>query len=110
MKKLLCLVSLTVLSQAHAAGYFRSGTDLEELEVVLASMGHVGKALFAKGYVSGVADATSGQSWCPISRTTEDQLYRSIADFITAHPKTMNRSAATIVVDALAAEFPCDKK
>lgn len=110
MKKILCLLSLSLLGQAHAAGYFRSGSDLEALSVVLASMKHTHKASFAKGYVSGVADATLGSAWCPDALTTEEQTCRIVADFIRTHPGAMKLNAATIVVEALAADSPCEKK
>lgn len=110
MKNSFFILSLMLFTQAHAAGYFRSGDDLDELAKALASMGHVDKALFAKGYVAGVADATSGMSWCPTAQATEEQLYYAVAAYMKAHPESLKRGAAGIVGDALASEFPCGKK
>ena len=110
MKKLLFLLSFMTLGQAQAAGYFRSGGDLEELGTSLASKLHVDKPTFAKGYVAGVADATFGTAWCPNSDVTEDRIFQSVSEFIKSHRDYVNRRGAAVVGDALAAEFPCSKK
>jgi hypothetical protein len=110
MKRLLFLLSFVTLGQAHAAGYFRSGGDLEELGASLASMLHVDKPTFAKAYVAGVADATFGVSWCPKSQVTEERILQTVSQFMKSHPDYVNQRAAAVVGDALATEFPCDKK
>lgn len=111
MKKLLCLLLCALAGQAQATGYFRSGSDLEELDAILAlPWGHVGRVTFAKGYVAGVADATSGITWCPNSQVTEELIFNSVSKFMRSHAASLNRGAATIVGDALAADYPCDKK
>lgn len=110
MKKRFFLLLIMTLGQAQAAGYFRSGDDLEELGASLASKLHLDKPTFAKGYVAGVADATFGVSWCPNSKVTEDRIFQTVSQFMKSHPSYLNQRAATVVGDALAAEFPCDKK
>lgn len=110
MKKVLCLLLFLFAGQVQATGYFRSGSDLEELDVILAPLEHVGKATFAKGYVAGVADATIGTTWCPNASVTEEQIFHAVSKFMATHSESLNRSAATIVGDALAADYPCDKK
>jgi hypothetical protein len=110
MKRGFFLLSLLMLGQAHAAGYFRNGGDLEELGTSVASRLHVDKPTFAKGYVAGVADATFGVSWCPKSKVTEEHIFQTLTQFMQSHPDYVTQRAATVVGDALAAEFPCDKK
>lgn len=110
MKRLLFLLSFMTLGQVHAAGYFRSGDDLDELGTSLASRLHVDKPTFAKGYVAGVADATFAVSWCPSSQVTEDRIFQTVSQFMKSHPDYVNQHAATVVGNALAAEFPCNKK
>jgi hypothetical protein len=110
MKKLLFLLSLVISGQAQAAGYFRSGGDLEELGASLASRLQVDKPTFAKGYVAGVADATFGVSWCPKSQVTEERIFQSVSQFMKSHPNYVNQRAAAVVGNALATEFPCNKK
>ena len=110
MKRLLFLLSFMALGQAQAAGYFRSGGDLEELGTNLASKLNVDKPTFAKGYVAGVADATFGISWCPNSQVTEDRIFQAVSQFMKSHPDYVNQRAAAVVGNALVAEFPCNKK
>jgi hypothetical protein len=110
MKTIFFLLSCLIFGQAQATGYFRSGGDLEELGAVLAPRLRVDKPAFTQGYVAGVADATAGVSWCPTPQLTEEQVYQLVAKFMKNHPEYLNRSAATIVGDALVADFPCDKK
>jgi len=110
MKSFLFFLSFMALGHAQAAGYFRSGGDLEELGTSLASKLHVDKPTFAKGYVAGVADATFGVSWCPNDVVTEDRIFHTVSQFMKSHPDYVNQRAATVVGDALAAEFPCKKK
>ncbi|MCK9388701.1 MAG: hypothetical protein M0Q22_09980 [Sulfuritalea sp.] len=110
MKILFFLSLFMTLGQAQAAGYFRSGGDLEELVTSLASKLHVDKPTFAKGYVAGVADATFGVSWCPKSQVTEERIFQTVSQFIKSHPDYLNQRAASVVGDALATEFPCNKK
>lgn len=110
MNKMLCLMICIILGQAQAAGFFRNGDDLEDFGVVIGVRVHTEKRAFANGYVSGVADATVGQSWCPGSQVTEEAIYHTVAKFIQAHPESLRHSAAAIVGEALMTEFPCEKK
>lgn len=110
MKKLLILLSFLTIGQAWATGFYRYDADLEELGATVASRLHGGKATFAKGYVAGVADATFKVSWCPKSQVTEEYIFQTVNDYIQAKPDRLNQRAVTVVTDALAAVFPCNKK
>lgn len=110
MNKMLCLMICVMLGQAQAAGFFRNGDDLEDLGAVLGARAHPETKAFASGYVAGVADATVGVTWCPTPQVTEETIDRTVARFMQSHPESLRRSAATIVGEALTAEFPCEKK
>ena len=110
MKPMILLVSCLLLGQTQAASFFRSGEDLGDLGAPLATQLHADKQAFAMGYVAGTADATSGVTWCPGGAVTEDRIYFAVGRFMRTHPGSLKRNAATIVSEALAADFPCGKK
>lgn len=108
MKITLCLLLCLLFSPAYATGYYRD--ELEELDAALASKLHVDKLSFAKGFVTGAANATAGVTWCPNADVTEEQIFQVVARFMRDHPESRKRSAANMVGDALAAAFPCNKE
>jgi hypothetical protein len=108
MKTALCVLSGFLFSQEYASGYYRE--ELEELDAALTSKLHVDKLSFAKGFVSGVADATAGVTWCPNADVTKEQIFQVVAKFMVAHPESRKNGAADVVDDALAAAFPCKKE
>ncbi len=110
MKKLLTLSSFLIISQAWATGFYRYDADLEELGASVASRLRGDRPTFAKGYVTGVADATFSVSWCPKSEVTEEYIFQTVNQYIQANPDRLNQRAATVVTDALAAVFPCHKR
>ncbi len=107
MKITFCLLFCLLISQAYATGYYRD--ELEELDAALASKLHVDKLSFAKGFVTGVTNATAGETWCPNADVTEEQIFQVVAKFMLDHPESRKRIAAIMVGDALAAAFPCKK-
>lgn len=108
MKTTLCLLSCLLVGQAYATGYYRE--ELEELDGALASKLHVDKLSFAKGFVTGVANATAGVTWCPSADVTEERIFQVVANFMLAHPESREHKSANMVGDALAAAFPCKKE
>ena len=108
MKTTLYLLSCLLVSQAYATGFYRE--ELEDLNAALASKLHVDKLSFAKGFVTGVANATAGVTWCPSADVTEEQIFQVVAKFMIGHPESQERRAANMVGDALAAAFPCKKE
>ena len=106
----LCLSTLLVLTSAQATSFFRSGDDLEALGGALGVHGQTDKRLFANGYVAGVADAGAGQTWCPPAQISEEQIYHSVARYLQTHPEMLRREGAASVSEALASDYPCEKK
>lgn len=108
MRTTLCLLSCLLYSQAYASGYYHE--ELDELDAALASKLHVDKLSFAKGFVSGAADATAGVTWCPNADVTKEQIFQVVTKFMAGHPESRKDKAAAVVGDALAAAFPCRKE
>jgi hypothetical protein len=97
-----------LFGQAYATGYYHE--VLDELNADLASKLDVDKLSFAKGFVSGVADATAGVIWCPNADVTKEQIFQVVTKFMAGHPESRKDKAAAVVGDALAAAFPCRKE
>jgi hypothetical protein len=104
----LCLLSCLLFGQAYATGYYHE--VLDELNADLASKLDVDKLSFAKGFVSGAADATAGVTWCPNADVTTEQIFQVVTKFMAGHPESRKDKAAAVVGDALAAAFPCRKE
>ena len=108
MKTVLCLLSCLLFSPAYATGYYHE--ELDELDAALTSKLHVDKLSFAKGFVTGAADATAGVTWCPNADVTKEQIFQVVAKFMVVHPESRKHRAADVVRDALMEAFPCKKE
>jgi hypothetical protein len=97
-----------LFGQAYATGYYHE--VLDELNADLASKLDVDKLSFAKGFVSGAADATAGVTWCPNADVTKEEIFQVVTKFMAGHPESRKDKAAAVVGDALAAAFPCRKE
>jgi hypothetical protein len=66
------------------------------------------------GYVVGVSDAEqAGQGQgaagrvCYTAGVTADKMVAAVASFLTAHPEKRPLAAQDLVIEALAAQYPC---
>lgn len=113
------ILCVAVASPACAADTTRTGEFSGET-VVQQYAGHrpypapeaaVGKALsveYASGYLSGVADATEGKAWCNRHGVVPHELKERIQTYIEALPqKRRSEPAKSLIVEALARQFPC---
>ena len=62
----------------------------------------------AMGYIEGVMDGFAGKQWCPAGKSIPHELNYDIVDEIARlGPARLNGDAATLLVAALAAHYPC---
>lgn len=62
----------------------------------------------ARGYLSGIKDATEGAYWCYAGRLKPDELDWQVIEAVKAlSPAQLKRNAANLVVDALKQKYPC---
>ncbi|MFK3781407.1 Rap1a/Tai family immunity protein [Agrobacterium sp. NPDC089420] len=58
--------------------------------------------------IAGVADATSGTQWCGAGQVLPHEFPDRIYTYLkTLSPERLKQNAATLVIDGLAATFPC---
>src|SRR5438128_1030154 len=62
----------------------------------------------AMGYIDGVMDAGAGLQWCPAGKAVPHELNYLVIEEISSMPAAkLNGNAATLVLGALARQFPC---
>ncbi|MGI8427176.1 MAG: Rap1a/Tai family immunity protein [Actinomycetota bacterium] len=64
------------------------------------------------GYVVGVADAFSGEIWCPGragNGVTVSQITSTVAKYMNNNPDKWHLEATTLIMNALQQAFPCKK-
>lgn len=62
------------------------------------------------GYIVGVYDTLDGVMFCAPNGVKVGQLIGMVKQYIRANPSKWNKPASSLVVDALAKDFPCKKK
>lgn len=89
---------------------FTNGNELQEWlsesEAANESRYHTG--LF-RGYVSGVVDTGNDILFCTGSGVTRGQYSAVIAKYIKNNPEKWNKSASSLVIEAMQQAFPCKK-
>jgi len=65
--------------------------------------------LHTMGYITGVADAFGGTSFCVPKNIPVGRLMDIIFLYLEANPNRRKEKAAALVVSALSAKFPCPK-
>lgn len=62
----------------------------------------------ARGYISGVKDATEGTAWCARGKFKPDELDSELVATVKKLPaEKLRGNAAPLVLDVLRAKFPC---
>lgn len=61
----------------------------------------------ARGYVSGIADATNGKTHCSNGNVPASQTAAIIQKFLSNHPELWHVRAADLIEQALTEAFPC---
>lgn len=75
------------------------------------------KQRFCRGFVSGVEEAirlygkqSENAGFCVPAEATSSQLARAYVKYVSRKQPDLKNPASLIVVDALASEFPCQKR
>lgn len=103
MKKLIGTVMLCVSFASHAE--FKDGNKL------LSEMnGDFGLKMNSIGYVTGVADALMGITFCGPSTITAGQVYDMTKQYLEQFPADRHNSADRIINHVLKSAWPCAKK
>lgn len=110
----LLVLGLGVLYGANASAQFMSGNDLlqdlkrlrvsREVSTVTPSDFAGGKA---RGFVMGVHDVARGYSVCTDVNVNATQVEDIAFDYLERNADTRHKTAASIVLVALAEKFPC---
>ena len=64
---------------------------------------------FFNGYISGVADATANDTWCPPHDLNGSQLQKITINYYKAHSNEASASAKDLILHALVDAYPCEK-
>lgn len=109
MKQVLLILALMLTTNVAIAG-FTDGNELYQwlLEDENQNGSRFESGLF-KGYVGGVVDLGNGVLFCTTTGVTRGQFTAVVAKYLKNNPEKWNRSAYTIVVDAMKEAFPCKK-
>lgn len=109
MKQALLAVALILTTNVAIAGF----TDGNELYQWLLEdenpNGSMFKAGLFKGYVGGVVDLGNGVLFCTTTGVTRGQFTAVAAKYLRNNPEKWNKSADSIVVEAMKEAFPCKK-
>lgn len=100
MKKLIAILLFTPM-MAHAE--FESGNTL----LAKLDSANTMDRMFALGYILGVVDAYMNVYICPPANVTAGQINDMVRNYITNIPATRNRSADTLINEALRQVWPC---
>jgi hypothetical protein len=104
MKRLIIAAVACVATLAHAEFY--SGNELYT-RITSSESWH---RSFVNGYVSGIADAAHGVSYCPQPNVTLGQLVDLTKQLLERMPAQRHASADGFVVVAITTAFPCAKQ
>jgi hypothetical protein len=102
MKKYAVLLALCA-GMAHAA--FKDGNKLYSQM----TSGVNSDWFNAIGYVTGIADAASGETSCPPPNVTAGQVYDAVKQHLEDRPTLRHYEAAVIVNYVLSKAWPCKK-
>lgn len=100
MKRLLILAACCVVLASHAE--FKDGNKL--LEDMNGSQNNKMNAI---GYVTGVADALMGITFCGPSTVTAGQLYDMVKLYLEQYPANRHNTADRIINHVLKSAWPC---
>ena len=103
MKRLLILVACSVSLASHAE--FKDGNKL------LADMtGNHSTQMNAIGYVTGVADALAGVTFCGPATVTAGQIYDMTKQYLELYPANRHNTADRIINHVLKSAWPCAQR
>jgi hypothetical protein len=102
MKKLLLIAAL-VCTSAHAE--FKTGNKLLE-DMTSSSMNQMN----ALGYVTGVADALMGITFCMPSNVNAGQVHDMVKLYLEQNPANRHNTADRIVNHVLKTVWPCAQR
>ncbi|MFD1703415.1 Rap1a/Tai family immunity protein [Methylopila henanensis] len=70
--------------------------------------GRITSAARGNAYIAGVADATSGTAWCGAGSVLPHELTDRVYTHLrSVTPERLKERASTLVIEGLAAVFPC---
>jgi hypothetical protein len=102
-KQILSMIACIACASAQAE--FKDGNRL------LSEMnGDFGKQMNSIGYVTGVADALSGATFCGPQNITAGQIYDMTKQFLENNPAVRHISADVIINRLLKNAWPCAQK
>ena len=107
------LLGLSVCFSSHA--FFITGQMLKNSLEAADRMKQGGnspqdekEAQFGRGFVAGVADsALDGNTYCSPADATLGKFYDVTLAYLRAHPEALQKTASTVVLEALVAAYPC---
>ena len=103
MKRLLILAACSVALGAHAE--FKNGNKLLE-DMTSSSMNQMN----ALGYVTGVADALMGITFCMPPNVNAGQVYDMVKLYLENNPANRHNTADRIVNHVLKTVWPCAQR
>ena len=110
MKQALLTVSLTLTTNTATAG-FTDGNEPYQLPLEDENQNdsRLAVSLF-KGYVAEVVDLMNGLLFCATPGVTRGKFIAAAAKHIKSNPEKWNKSAESIVAEAMKEAFPCKKQ
>ncbi|MFM5007340.1 MULTISPECIES: Rap1a/Tai family immunity protein [Aeromonas] len=99
---------LTLMMTFSASAVFTSGNDLKSYMDEDDNGGSFLGGVYS-GYVIGVHDAFDDVLFCTPENVTKGQVKAVISKYLKANPEQWNKSADSIVIEALRGAFPCKK-
>lgn len=109
-KLLICMLMLASPAYSMKGNALQQNMLEAEALNVHSNGGNFYQAGLFHGYVTGVAEGTSGLLWCPREGVTNGQEVAVVSKFLSDHPERLDDIASVLVGDALRAAFPCPKK
>lgn len=115
-----CIAAVALVlagTQGHAQTIFKDGNtlieEMRQFEQAERNAPHdkLSTGIYM-GYVVGVADASSGITWCPggaRNRVSVGQIASTVLQYMSNNPDKWHLEAAALVMNALQQAFPCKK-